>query len=57
MNVMMNSVMKTLFTEVDSGGMMATANLSSDLLRLVEPGFAMVDGAVLLKACEGYKAG
>src|SRR5262249_229298 len=52
MNIRMNSVMKTLFTEVESGRMMSTANLSSGLLKLVEPGFAVIDGAVLLKTQE-----
>jgi hypothetical protein len=54
MNIKMNSVMKSLYTEVEPGRITDTANLSSELLAIVEPGFIVVDGAVLLKTQEKF---
>jgi len=52
MNTKMNSVMKTLHTAVASGKLTGAVNLNSELLKLIEPGFTMKDGAVLLKTQE-----
>jgi hypothetical protein len=52
MNTKMNSVMKTLHTAVASGKLTGAVNLSSELLRLIELGFTVKDGAVLLKSQE-----
>jgi hypothetical protein len=52
MNIKMNSAMKVLYTEVESGRMAGTTNLSSELLKLVEPGVTVIGGAVLLKELE-----
>jgi hypothetical protein len=52
MNIKMNSVMKTLYDEVESSRITSSANLSIELLGLVEPGFMVVDGIVLLKTQE-----
>jgi hypothetical protein len=54
MNIKMNSVMKTLYTEIEPGKITNAANLSSELLGLVEPGFIVVDGTVLLKTQEKF---
>jgi hypothetical protein len=54
MNTKMNSVAKTLYTEVEPSRITDTANLSSELLGIVESGFIVVDGAVLLKTQEKF---
>lgn len=52
MNIKMNSVMKTLYTEVGPDRITDAANLSSGLLGVVEPGFIVADDTVLLKTQE-----
>jgi hypothetical protein len=52
----MNSVLKALYTEVESGRMTGAANLGSELLRLVEPGFVVIEGAILLNTQEQLTA-
>jgi hypothetical protein len=52
MNIKMNSMMKTLHAAVASGKLTGVVTLSSELLRLIEPGFTVKDGAVLLKTQE-----
>jgi hypothetical protein len=54
MNIKMNSMMKALYAEVEPGGITSSANLSSELLELVEPGFMVVDDTVLLKTQEKF---
>jgi hypothetical protein len=57
MNIEMNSVMKTLYTGGESDRVTGAVNLSSELLRLVEPGFTVIEGAVLLTAQEKLAMG
>jgi hypothetical protein len=54
MNIKMNSVMKTLYAEVESGRITSPASLSIELLGLIEPGFVVVDDTVLLKTQEKF---
>jgi hypothetical protein len=54
MNIKMNSMMKTLYDKVESSRITSSANLSIELLGLVEPGFMMVDDIVLLKMQEKF---
>ncbi|HKQ79087.1 MAG TPA: hypothetical protein VJ810_35660 [Blastocatellia bacterium] len=57
MNIKMNSAMRTQYPELESSRITGTASLSSDLLRLIEPGFTEVEGAVLLKTQEKLAKG